>query len=51
MLLGEKTFKDAGDQFVAEYEVLTEGERNDRWVQDHYRRAREHCQIGLSLRR
>lgn len=39
-LLGEKTFKDAADQFITEYEVLTEGERNARWVQDHYRRAR-----------
>ena len=39
-LTTEKTFKDAADQFVAEYEVLTNGERNPRWVQDHYRRVR-----------
>lgn len=39
-LVAEKTFKQAADQFIAEYEVLTEGERNARWVQDHYRRIR-----------
>jgi len=37
-LSGEKTFKDAANQFKREYEVLTEGERNERWVKDHYRR-------------
>lgn len=52
-LVGEKTFKDAADQFVAEYEVLTEGERNARWVQDHYRRVRTYLvpyfgKMGLS---
>lgn len=39
-LLTEKTFKDASDQFETEYEVLTEGERNARWVKDHYRRIK-----------
>lgn len=39
-LVGEKTFKDAADQFISEYEVLTDGERNARWVKDHYRRVR-----------
>lgn len=52
-LLGEKTFKNASDQFITEYEVLTEGERNARWVQDHYRRARTYLvpyfgKMGLS---
>lgn len=52
-LLGEKTFKDAADQFIAEYEVLTQGERNARWVQDHYRRIRTYLvpffgKMGLS---
>ena len=52
-LLGEKTFKDAADRFVAEYEVLTDGERNARWVQDHYRRVRTYLvpffgKMGLS---
>jgi site-specific recombinase XerD len=39
-LSNEKTFADAAKQFMYEYEVLTEGERNERWVQDHYRRLR-----------
>lgn len=39
-LAAEKTFRDAAEQFMAEYEVLTSGERNARWVQDHYRRIR-----------
>lgn len=38
----EKSFSQAVDRFTREYEVLTEGERNDRWVQDHYRRCRLH---------
>ena len=25
-----------------EYEILTEGQRNERWVQDHYRRIRSY---------
>lgn len=39
-LHNEKSFKDAAERFMHEYEVLTEGERNERWVQDHYRRIR-----------
>ena len=30
-LHGEKTFADAAKKFMAEYEVLTEGQRNERW--------------------
>ncbi len=41
-VLNERTFSDAAKQFKKEYEVLTEGERNERWVQDHYRRIRMH---------
>lgn len=52
-LTSEKTFKDAADQFITEYEVLTEGERNERWVKDHYRRVRSYLvpyfgKMGLS---
>ncbi|WP_095090662.1 integrase [Mesorhizobium sophorae] len=52
-LVAEKTFKDAADQFTTEYEVLTDGERNARWVQDHYRRVRAYLvpyfgKMGLS---
>ena len=39
-LHNEKSFEDAAARFMHEYEVLTEGERNERWVQDHYRRIR-----------
>lgn len=41
-LVTERTFKDAATQFKREYEVLTEGERNARWVGDHYRRIDKH---------
>jgi len=41
-LHNEKSFADAAEQFMQEYEVLTEGERNERWVKDHYRRLRLH---------
>ncbi|MFK5978070.1 MAG: site-specific integrase [Rhizobiaceae bacterium] len=52
-ILGEKTFMEAFDRFEHEHEVLTEGERNDRWVKDHYRRIRMHLtpyfgKMGLS---
>ena len=41
-LHGEKTFTDAAQKFMGEYEILTDGERNKRWVKDHYRRIRMH---------
>lgn len=41
-ITGEKTFADAAKYFKQEYEVLTEGERNPRWVKDHYRRIDLH---------
>ena len=41
-VLSERTFKDAANTFIEEYETLTDGERNPRWVQDHYRRVRQH---------
>lgn len=49
----ERTFNDAAKKFMQEYEVLTNGERNKRWVQDHYRRVRMHLapyfgSMGLS---
>ena len=52
-ILSEKTFQDASERFMVEYEVLTEGERNERWVKDHYRRIRMHLipffgSMGLS---
>jgi len=52
-LHGEKTFADAAKKFMGEYEILTEGERNERWVQDHYRCIRKYLnpyfgKMGLS---
>ena len=52
-ILGEKTFKYAAERFMHEYEALTVGERNPRWVKDHYRRVTMHLipffgEMGLS---
>ena len=52
-LVFEKTFADAAKVFQDEYEILTDGERNERWVQDHYRRIRMYLlpyfgKMGLS---
>ncbi len=52
-ILNEHTFNDAAKKFMQEYEVLTNGQRNKRWVQDHYRRIRMHLKpyfgnMGLS---
>jgi len=41
-LLNEKTFTQAAEQFLKEYEVITEGERNAKYVQDHHSRLRNH---------
>ena len=42
LLHGERTFKQAAERFMKEYEAITQGERNERWVQDHFRRVRLH---------
>lgn len=49
----EKTFNDAADQFTKEYVVMTRGERNEKYVQDHQSRLRNHLRpffgkLGLS---
>ena len=36
----EKTFRHAADQFLREYEIITEGQRNPQYVQAHGRRLR-----------
>lgn len=41
-LHGERTFADAANKFMGEYEILTDGDRNERWVKDHYRRINLH---------
>lgn len=49
----ETTFKQAAQRFVDEYEVITEGQRNAKYVQDHQARLRNHLipyfgKMGLS---
>lgn len=38
----EKTFREAADQFLKEYEVITEGHRSPRWVEGYRIRLRLH---------
>jgi integrase len=38
----ETTFNEAADRFVEEYEVITEGERSEKYVQSHSDRLRVH---------
>ncbi len=52
-ILTEKTFKQAADQFEREYEVITEGQRSEKWVRGHKDRLRLHLnpffgKLGLS---
>ncbi len=52
-LVTEKTFKQAAEIFVREYEVITEGERSPKWVEGHKARIRLHLlpffgNLGLS---
>jgi integrase len=42
LLKTEKTFDEAADQFLKEYEVITEGQRSLRWVEGHQLRLRLH---------
>ncbi|MGH6925217.1 MAG: site-specific integrase [Propylenella sp.] len=41
-LKAEKTFKQAAEQFLREYEVITEGQRHPRYVDGHERRLNLH---------
>ncbi len=52
-LKDEKTFADAAKQFRREYEIITEGERNEVYVEGHWRRLDIHLvpffgEMGLS---
>jgi len=42
LLKSEKTFRQAADQFLKEYEIITEGQRSPRWVEGHGIRMRLH---------
>ena len=39
---GEKTFKDAAEQFLREFEIITEGQRNEVYVECHKRRVNKY---------
>jgi integrase len=42
LLISEKTFRQAAEQFLKEYEIITEGQRSPRWVEGHKIRLRLH---------
>lgn len=53
ILKNEKTFKQAADQFLKEYEIITEGQRSPKWVRGYRDRLRLHLlpyfgSMGLS---
>jgi integrase len=53
LLKTEKTFKVAADQFLKEYEIITEGNRSPKWVEGQEIRVRLHLvpffgEMGLS---
>lgn len=53
LLKREKTVKMAAEQFLKEYEIITEGQRSPRWVEGHAIRVRLHIvpffgDLGLS---
>ena len=52
-LISERTFTQAAERFVKEYEVITEGERNEVYVKGHKARLKNHLipffgKMGLS---
>jgi len=53
LLKTEKTFAKAAEQFLKEYEIITEGQRSPRWVEGHGIRLRLHLipyfgELGVS---
>jgi len=42
LLKDEKTFKEVAEQFLKEYEVITDGQRSPKWVEGHAIRLRVH---------
>jgi hypothetical protein len=42
LLKHDKTFSEVADQFLKEYEVITEGQRSSRWTEGHSVRLRVH---------
>lgn len=53
LLKSEKLFRQVGEQFLKEYEIITEGHRSPRWVEGHGIRMRLHLlpffgELGIS---
>jgi len=53
LLKTEKSFAEAAEQFLKEYEVITEGQRSAKWIEGHGIRLRLHLlpffgKLGLS---
>jgi hypothetical protein len=53
ILLSEKSFAQAAEQFLSEYAVITEGERSQKWTEGHEIRLRLHLlpffgELGVS---
>ena len=53
LLRSEKSFRQAAEKFLEEYEVITEGQRSPKWVEGHGIRLRVHLlpffgELGLS---
>jgi integrase len=53
ILLSEKSFAQAAEQFLREYEIITEGERSKKWTEGHEIRLRVHLlpffgELGVS---
>jgi integrase len=53
LLTSEKLFRQVGEQFLKEYEIITEGHRSPRWVEGHGIRLRLHLlpffgELGIS---
>jgi integrase len=53
LLTSERNFRRASEQFLKEYEIITEGQRSERWVEGHGIRLRVHLlpffgNLGLS---
>jgi hypothetical protein len=49
----EKTFRDASEQYLREYDIITQGQRSQKYVDDQHRRSRLHLvpffgNLGLS---
>ncbi len=42
ILLSEKSFAQAAEQFLREYEIITDGERSKKWTEGHEIRLRVH---------